>query len=507
MVSGDPGPGGVAALFGSGQRRAGVLLHPTSLPGKWEAGTLGADADRYVHLLRDSGFSLWQMLPVGPVGESLSPYQTTSAFAGNPRLVDPATLVEAGWLEPAGVAAGEDWPGRAVLLHEAWRAFERHATAAQHAAFAACWQAERSWLLPFALFCAARERFGDGGWWTWPQEIRQRQPAAIARLLAEERLQILETAFIQWNFARQWQTLRSHARASGVELIGDLPIYVDLDSADVWWHRPLFRVDEQGQPDCVAGVPPDYFSADGQLWGNPLYAWDAMQADGYRWWIDRVRTQLRRFDYLRIDHFRGLEAYWEVPAGAATAAGGRWQAAPGAELLTALGQAIGGQPFLAEDLGTITPEVHALRRQFGLPGMLVAQFAFDGTGDNPYLPANHEELAVIYSGTHDNDTVVGWYRELPEGTRDYVHQVLGCSAEEMPGALLRMVWESRAGIAMFPLQDLLGLGTEARMNTPNTPRGNWRWRFDWNQIPPGFASQCRRQAAVSDRMPGCQVAA
>lgn len=497
----------MTSSFSTDRRRAGVLLHPTSLPGPWEAGTLGADAGRFAGFLAEAGFGLWQMLPIGPVGDSLSPYQSTSAFAGNPRLVDPEALRAQGWLDRQEAPGGGNWPDRARLLREAWAGFEAHATAGQRAAFAACWQAERSWLLPYALFCAARERFGDGGWWTWPKDIRQRRPAAIAGLLAEERSRILEIAFVQWTFASQWEQLRDSARGRGVELIGDLPIYVDLDSADVWWHRHLFRVDEEGRPDGVAGVPPDYFSADGQLWGNPLYAWDVMRADGFRWWIDRVRTQLRRFDYLRIDHFRGLESYWEVPAGARSARDGCWRAAPGSELLTALGAAFGGQPFLAEDLGTITPEVHALRRRFGLPGMLIAQFAFDGSPANPYLPAHHEAAAVIYPGTHDNDTVVGWYKSLPEATRAYVHQVLGCGPAEMPDALLRMVWESRAFSAIFPLQDLLGLGSEARMNTPNTPTGNWRWRFDWGQVPEGLAAQCRREVSRTGRLAASPVIA
>ena len=490
-----------------GQRRAGVLLHPTSLPGRWEAGVIGADANRFLDWLQAGGFGLWQMLPVGPVGNSISPYQMSSAFAGNPRLIDVEGLGAEGWL-PAGVPpGGGGWAERQVLLEEAWRRFQAGADLRQRAAVRDYWQSERSWLLPFALFRVARSRYGDGGWWTWPAAIRHRQPDAIGRLLGEATDEMQAIVFEQWTFDRQWHALGKRAHDRGIELIGDLPIYVDLDSADVWWHRRLFRVDADGTPAVVAGVPPDYFSADGQMWGNPLYDWAALRNEGFRWWIDRVRTQRKRFDYLRIDHFRGLQAYWEIPATATSAREGCWQVAPGAELLTALGTACGGQPFLAEDLGTITADVHALRRQFSLPGMLIAQFAFDGSADNPYLPVNQVESAVIYSGTHDNDTVLGWYLSLDDATRDLVHRTLGCGPDEMPAALLRSVWQSPARIAVFPLQDLLGLGSEARMNTPGTVRGNWTWRFAWEQIPAALAGHCRRLSEQSGRHWQPEVAA
>jgi len=465
---------------------------------------LGQDAERFIRWLAEGGFRIWQMLPLGPVGDSLSPYQVSSAFAGNPRLIDPAAAPVAAWLPGAGTPrAGSpvsSWAGRAALLHEAWLGFAATAGPAEKAGYEAFWQAQRSWLLPLALFRVARQRHGTAGWWTWPAAVRRRHPAAMAELLKDAAGEIREIAFEQWVFDEQWQALRRQARAAGIELLGDLPIYVDLDSVDVWWHRRLFRVDADGAPEAVAGVPPDYFSADGQLWGNPLYDWEAMRADGFRWWVDRVRAQLRWFDHLRIDHFRGLEAYWQVPAGAASAREGAWRPAPGAELLEALERACGGQPFLAEDLGTITPAVHELRRRFGLPGMLIAQFAFDGSADNPYLPANQVEGAVLYSGTHDNDTLLGWYQHLDPAGRDYVHRVLGCGAEAMPGALLDSVWQSPARIAIFPLQDLLGLGSEARMNTPSTIDGNWTWRFDWGQVPAGLAAECRRRSLAAGRL-------
>lgn len=485
------------------RRRAGVLLHPTSLPGPWEAGVLGADAERFVAWLAESGFSLWQTLPTGPVGDSLSPYQMSSAFAGNPRLIDVHSVPVARWLPPQAGGDGGTWAARQALLHEAWLGFCADTEPAARAAYQEYWKHQRAWLLPFALYRAARSRYGEGGWWTWPEALRRREPGAISDLLKAASGEIRETAFEQWVFDQQWLALRGRARARGIELLGDLPIYVDLDSADVWWHRRLFRVDERGAPEAVAGVPPDYFSSEGQLWGNPLYDWNAMRADGFRWWIARVRAQLRWFDYLRIDHFRGLEAYWAVAAGARSAREGAWHPAPGAELLAALadnlGAAGGRAPFLAEDLGTITPAVHELRTRFGLPGMLIAQFAFDGSADNPYLPANQVPDAVLYTGTHDNDTVLGWYRGLGPGARDYMHQVLGCTAEEMPDALLRSVWASPARVAVFPFQDLLRLGSEARMNTPSTVTGNWSWRFTWEQVPAGLAADCRRHSAASGR--------
>lgn len=487
----------------AGPRRAGVVLHPTSLPGPWASGVLGADGRHFAEYLKESGFRLWQMLPVGPVGAAGSPYQSASAFAGNAQLIDPAGLVEAGWLDADAVAdaiaRGGHWADRQALLHEAWGNFRRSALPADREAFQQFWQQHRAWLVPMTLYRAAVARFGDGGWWTWPESLRRRQRDAVMALLSEAAPAIREVAFEQWVFARQWQALRTHAAGCGVELLGDLPIYVDLDSADVWWHRHLFRVSADGQPAAVAGVPPDYFSETGQLWGNPLYDWAALEQAGFSWWVDRVGTQLERFDYLRIDHFRGLQAYWEIPAGAASAREGCWRTAPGVALLTALRAAFAHEPFLAEDLGTITPAVHALRRQFNLPGMLIAQFAFDGSTDNPYLPANQIEDAVIYTGTHDNDTVIGWWRSLDDQTRHFACEVLACTPDEIPDALMRSVRESPARIAMYPLQDVLGLGSEARMNTPGTVTGNWQWRFAWEQMSESGTSAWREQLRDSGR--------
>jgi 4-alpha-glucanotransferase len=495
MVGGLQLPSGIPA------RAAGVLLHPTSLPGRCDAGTLGSDARQFVDWLGAAGFSVWQFLPVGPVGPSHSPYQLGSAFAGNPLLVDPDDLSAAGWVTPGEAAGVYTSADRTALLRSAWRIFRRRADSAARGQLAAYWDAERGWLLPYALFRVARELYGDAGWWTWPAALRRREPAAIARLLEGARERVREVAFEQYLFDQQWVRLRSHARQAGVRLFGDVPIYVDLDSADAWWHREQFRIDADGRAPVVAGVPPDYFSADGQLWGNPLYDWDAMAADGFRWWIARVRRQCQHFDFLRIDHFRGLQAYWEVPAGATTARGGCWREAPGAALLGALRAAFGQLPLVAEDLGVITAEVRDLRDEFQLPGMLILQFAFDGSPDNPYLPANHVEQAVVYTGTHDNDTLAGWYAALDERARRHVRDVLGVPAAGVLPAIMDAAWQSPARLAMFPLQDLLGLGSEARLNTPGTVSGNWRWRFSWNDIPASLAGECRRAAMASRRLP------
>ncbi len=483
-------------LPGLDRRRAGVLLHPTSLPGPWEAGVLGPDAYRFIDWLADAGFSVWQMLPIGPVGESLSPYQSTSAFAGNRRLIDPDTGSHG---EPR---QGGTWPVRRASLEAAARGLVEHVPREQRPGFLEFWQQERDWLLPYALFRVCRQRYGRQGWWTWPAEIRARQPAAIAGVLSEQADALHAVVAEQYLFDRQWMALKAHAKRRGVLLFGDLPIYADLDSADVWWHRAAFRVDESGRPEAVAGVPPDYFSADGQVWGNPLYAWDRLAADGFRWWVARLRCQLRRFDLLRLDHFRGLEAFWEVPAGAAHARGGHWQPAPGAALLESVRSALGQLPLVAEDLGTITPEVHALRERFGLPGMLVLQFAFDGSPDNPYLPARHAPDAVVYTGTHDNDTLAGWAGSLDDATRAYVAEVLQAAPADIPAAMIRTACESPARLAILPMQDLLGVGPEARMNRPGVRDGNWRWRFGWEDVRPDLAAHCRDWLRQGGRLPG-----
>jgi len=438
-------------------------LHPTSLPGPGRSGVLGDDARRFVDLIAAAGFSVWQVLPVGPVDANGSPYLLKSVNAGNPDLLDPDR---------------SQFPTRSE--------------------FRAFYDVNRSWLTPYALFVALRERFDAAPWWEWPGGLWEHDPHAMAGMLKELRKTMRRVIVEQIVFERQWNDLKRYAHERGVLIVGDLPFYVDHDSVEVWWYRRLFKLDSDGQPRVVAGVPPDYFSADGQRWGNPVYDWDNMRADGYRWWCKRIENQLRRFDALRIDHFRALQACWEIPADSPNAREGHWAPVPGDELLTKLQDRFPGLPIFAEDLGTITPEVTELRQRFDLPGMLVLQFGFDGSADNPYLPANHVEHAVAYTGTHDNDTTLGWYRTLDQATQDAVRVELG-AADEIPAELLRAAYASPARLAVVPMQDLLGLGSEARMNVPGSDEGNWSWRFDWADVPRDFAARFRALAAAHGR--------
>jgi 4-alpha-glucanotransferase len=482
------------------QRRAGVLLHPTSLPGPGYSGVLGAEAFRFVDFLVEAGFSMWQTLPLGPVDRSGSPYQMKSVHAGNPALIDPG-----GFATADRGASGEHSAAGPAWIPEAYQQFRAEAADEHRNALDAFVQDNRAWLLPYSLFEHYRRRFEGAPWWDWPEPIRSRDPRQTTETLAAARDELRVIAFEQYLFSQQWSQLRDYAHQRGVRLFGDLPFYVDTDSVEVWWHRRLFRIDDANRPEAVAGVPPDYFNSEGQLWGNPLYRWDAMRADGFRWWASRIRHELQRFDILRIDHFRALESFWEIPAGAASAREGHWAPAPGAELLGALQAELGALPLVAEDLGTITPEVRALRDRFGLPGMLVLQFAFDGSPDNPYLPANHSQNAVVYTGTHDNDTTLGWYRNLDAYTRSMVDARLASAPNDMPGALIRATFASPAQLAILPMQDLLGLGSDSRMNTPGTPGGNWRWRFQWDDLWPGLAARCRGLAVQSTRVPEINI--
>ncbi len=462
------------------RRRAGVLLHPTSLPGPFDHGVLGPDARRFIDFLGSAGFTVWQTLPLGPVDVTLSPYRVKSSRAGNPRLIALDLPDDAAWRPSAAALDGtRNWDSRRKLIRQSCDQFCRLASEADRRRFASFIRSERAWLRPFALFEALQERFDGRAWWEWPERLRNRDTEALRRVRIEERRTIRHIAFEQFVFANEWQALKKYANDRGISLFGDLPIYIDLDSVDVWWKRELFFIEENGRPIRVAGVPPDYFSEDGQLWGNPIYDWERMQSDGFRWWIDRVRAELDRFDLVRIDHFRALEAYWEIPGGATTAKDGRWTAGPGADLLEALSKEVAIDRLVAEDLGTVTPAVYALRDRFGIPGVLVLQFAFDGSRDNPFLPSNHCVHTVVYSGTHDNDTTVGWYASLDERTREFANHQLQCRSEEIPRALIRAVLESPAKLAILPMQDLLEIGSQHRMNTPGTTTGNWAWRFSW----------------------------
>jgi 4-alpha-glucanotransferase len=470
------------------ERRAGVLLHPTSLPGTEARGRLGVEARRFVDWLVAGGFSVWQTLPLGVADAYGSPYALRSAHAGDPRFIDAADLKNAAEL-PAGIDAAGDRAAR-------YASFAALATSNQQHAFARFARAQRRWLEPYALFEQLSRRFGESPWWEWPAPYRDRDAAALRECRAASREELRALVFEQYLFELQWSALKRYANDRGIYFFGDLPFYVDGNSVDVWCQRSLFAVDESGLPLAVAGVPPDYFNADGQLWGNPLYDWDAMEQSGFRWWLERIGSQLQRFDLLRIDHFRALESYWAIPAGAPTARVGEWRPGRGHALLRALRAAMGEIPLVAEDLGIITDDVRALRDAFALPGMVVLQFAFDGSPDNPHLPAHHRRNAVVYTGTHDNDTTVGWYSSLDSRARDIVHSTLGVGSTPLvPDFLIDAAYASKAALAILPMQDLLARDSGGRMNTPGTVVGNWRWRFEWADMPSSLAAVSRERAA------------
>jgi 4-alpha-glucanotransferase len=477
-------------------RRAGVLLHPTSLPGPGAHGTLGREAFRFVDWLAEGGFSVWQTLPLGPPDPYGSPYCLRSAYAGDPRLIDRAHLATL-----AEVPRGLDLTALDGRHDALFRSFAALATDPQRRQFARFVRGHR-WLARYAVFELCSRQCDGAPWWRWSAPLRDRHGAALRRLVAERRDRFRGLLLEQYLFDLQWSALKRHANGRGVQLFGDLPFYVDRNSVEVWCERNLFALDAAGEPREVAGVPPDYFNADGQLWGNPLYDWDAMQRTGFKWWLDRLSAQLARFDYLRIDHFRALESYWAVPAHATTARDGTWRHSPGDALLTALRSAYGELPLVAEDLGIITDGVRALRDRFSLPGMVVLQFAFDGSTDNPHLPGNHRRDSVVYTGTHDNDTTVGWYASLDAHTRGVVSRMLGVpDSPAVPDFLIDAAYASNAALAVVPMQDLLALDSSARMNAPGTVIDNWRWRFDWPQVPRSLAATSLARASRFDRLP------
>ncbi|MEW5757395.1 MAG: 4-alpha-glucanotransferase [Pseudomonadota bacterium] len=468
------------------RRAAGLLLHPTSLPGVGESGVLGADAYRFVDLLAESGMSLWQALPLTPTHGDRSPYQSLSVHACSEELICRHWLAARGWL------SAEQLTGSILeCLALACAAFHQKASAEERQAFADFTAAHAYWLEDYALYRAIRADEGLKCWVDWPAPLRDRDAKALEKAAKRLEQEIRKYKFGQYVAFTQWLGVKRYANERGIAMFGDMPIFVSYDSADVWAQREYFRLDRDGRMEVVAGVPPDYFSATGQRWGNPHYNWEQMQADGFEWWQNRLRSQMQLFDVIRIDHFRGFEAYWEIPASEPTAINGRWVKAPGEELFKCLKSEFGEIPLVAEDLGVITEEVNALRKGFELPGMKILQFAFDGGPDNPYLPHNHETCCVVYTGTHDNDTTCGWFTALKEPQRLSVLEYLGLPDEPMPWPLNRAALASVAQWSILPMQDVLGLDGSHRMNTPGTQQGNWLWRFSWDMVPETLAKRLR----------------
>ncbi len=482
------------------RRRLGILLHPSSLPGPFAEGDLGTEARRFVDTLAACGVTLWQVLPLTPSSDR-SPYNGRSAHAGDPRLISLSDLAEDGWVTPDELSRVQaDAGSRTEVLDAASARFERQASASERAEFAAFCERNAYWLADYALYETLKTAHGQAPWWQWPKALRRREPSALAQSRA--RAGCDGVPFTQFLFFRQWQALRAYARERGVRFLGDMPLFLAADSADVWAHADLFTVSADGEPEIVTGVPPDYFSATGQRWGSPHYRWPRMGADGFAWWRERVRSQVALCDWLRIDHFRGLEAAWAIPGASVTGAHGAWMPVPGGELLSALQAEFGELPFVAEDLGIVTEGVTALRERFGLPGMRVLQFAFEGDADNVHLPHNYVPETVAYTGTHDNDTTRGWYEALSPGVRARVHDYLGAfTPDEGPWPMIRAVVASVARWAILPWQDALALPSGARMNTPGTTSGNWRFRFRWEDVPGDVPARLRRLAELYGRLP------
>ncbi len=490
------------------KRRAGVLLHPTSLPGPFGAGDFGPDASRFVDWLCAAGQTLWQTLPLGPVGPGYSPYMGSSAFAGNPMLVAFEPLIERGWISADSLqtsfdALQVDYPKvmawRMQKLRDAHAGFLRLATPQDVSAMHTWVISQREWLDDYTLFMALDQAYQPAIWPEWPQPLARREPGAMD---AARRLHAGELAFwqfVQWQFDVQWQALRNYAHGKQVLLVGDLPIFIAHHSADCWARPDLYLLDEGGQPSVVAGVPPDFFSSTGQRWGNPLYDWAAMRADGYRWWVARMQRQLALADIVRIDHFRGFVDYWEIPANEPTAIHGRWQPGPGDELFAVLKRELGELPIIAEDLGIITDEVRALRERTGFPGMRVLEFAFAGDDSNSFLPHNHEANTVVYTGTHDNDTAQGWWASASPHERGFAGHYLQVEGDAVHWALVQAATNSVANLALYQFQDVLGLDGSHRMNTPGT-MGCWSWRFSWDWVGPQVAQQLLQITVVSGRV-------
>jgi 4-alpha-glucanotransferase len=481
-------------------RASGVLLHPTSLPGPHGSGDFGPAAYHFVDWLVAAGQKLWQILPLGGIGPGNSPYMSTSAFAGNVLLIDLAELQQRGWLDASDLAPGAGFdeqrlefasvvPFRMERLARAAQRFAEHATADDRADLAAFCARHHDWLPDYTLFMTLAECNDWRDWSDWPSALAARDGDALAAAREANAARLAFWTFCQWCFFRQWLALKAYANQRGIEIVGDAPIFIAYQSAEVWARRELFELDAQGKPSVVAGVPPDAFSDTGQRWGNPLYRWKAHAKEGYAWWVQRIQRIFELVDVVRIDHFRGFAGYWEIPASEPTAVKGRWLPGPGAALFKAIAKALGPLPIIAEDLGVITPDVLALRRKFAFPGMRILQFAFEGGSGNAYLPHNHEFDAVVYTGTHDNDTSLGWWAAMSEDQRARVRDYLGSDGHEIHWELIRAACASVADTVVHPMQDVLGLGGAHRMNLPGRGEGYWAWRFAWSQVQPQHAAR------------------
>lgn len=469
-------------------RASGLFLHPTSMPSKYGIGDLGNSAYAWIDMLVQMKQSFWQLCPLGPTGYGDSPYQSFSSFAGNTLLISPDLLKDQGLLTQDELDDYPQLPATAVdfgtVISQKEILFRKaYARFSDYREFTEFCEHERYWLDDYALFRVIKDSFGGQPWYLWKTDVKLRFPSILKEFNNAEWRMIRYQKFLQFLFHKQWQELKAYANKNGIQIIGDIPYYTAYDSSDVWASPELFELDEHGKPLRVAGVPPDYFSETGQLWGNPLYQWESMKHDGYSWWIRRVQKTLQLVDYIRLDHFRGFESFWAIPASSSTAIHGTWVNGPGIDFFNAMKQKLGKLPIIAEDLGEITEKVEELRLQAGLHGMKVLQFAFDGNPHNPYLPYNIYPDSVTYTGTHDNDTSLGWYNNLSEDHKIFVHNFLGCDgAAFFLKQFLRLAFGSPSSLCIIPFQDVLGLGTEHRMNTPGTDCGNWKWRFVSNQI-------------------------
>ncbi|MCK5829748.1 MAG: 4-alpha-glucanotransferase [Methylococcales bacterium] len=471
------------------KRRAGVLLHISSLPNSGENGDFGQEAYNFINFLSDSGVTVWQTLPLGmPHGDG-SPYQCLSAHAGNPAFISTQWVEDKGWLQTTELGTEECHKchagnafGKSCLIAKAYSGFQSLANKEDKDGFEQFCKDKASWLDDFALFFSLKQEFGGKCWNQWPTSLKNRNTNAVKEATQRLKSLIESVKFEQFIFFKQWNELKSYAKERGVLLFGDIPIFVAYDSSDVWANRDVFKLDKNGDMSVVAGVPPDYFSETGQRWGNPHYDWNYLKKTGFKWWIDRIKTQNELFDVLRIDHFRGLESAWEIPENEDTAINGRWVVAPGKALLKAVLKKCTSISLVAEDLGIITDEVDALRNEFNLPGMKIMQFAFDGNPDNFYLPHNHVKNSVVYTGTHDNDTTLGWFNSINDDEKRRIYEYLGFSSLSMPSVLVGATLASVANLAIIPMQDILELDSEHRMNIPGTSEGNWHWRFEWSQL-------------------------